>query len=194
MPQTDPPKPSMTDAELKAELERLEGELKPLDSWTVEKKRKALREERDKLEKERDHRAREALRAMSDAEVIAAANPQLVPQQREQAIEQAVTDWWFVNLAKEEFSRRKTLNLRRSNAQQRPRFDAMTDDELMQFAANPGGANEAEIQAAISVVNKRRALLGKTWDELTKALRAVNVRNLRQRDQARIAPPTEEGE
>jgi hypothetical protein len=173
---------AMTDAEIAAEIVRLTGEMRALSGRHVPSRLHrnapqwdALDKRRRHLKMERARRAEAALRTMSDAEVAAAARIHHPGDP---------TDHLNV-LAGREQGRRRSAAIDRVKG----RFEQMTFEELMQFAADSGGATEPEMRAAITVMWERRKQLNAAEETLTSAATARYQQDEQAREPERIALP-----
>jgi hypothetical protein len=170
---------AMTDAEVAAEIERLTREMDalcasgmvPEPSNPAAPRWKALKRKRRELEKERNRRAEAALRTMSSAEVAAARRSQ---------------EYELRLLAESEHTRRE----REAAERAMPRFERMTFEELMQFAADPRGATVAEIKAAKDVMWELEKKLGNARYDLIAFMElSAQQRDVPASEPEQVAPP-----
>src|SRR5262249_50887645 len=142
------PAAAMNDEELKRAIQRADADYHDAgrdvsEQFQKEKERKKeLEKSRREKEKKRnapmqarDSRGLKALRSMTIEEVKRTAQSQS-------------EEWWVCSLANEELNRRQREAEDISKKVVRPRFEAMTDDELLRFSESTFGATHDELAAA----------------------------------------------
>jgi hypothetical protein len=150
----------LSDAELKVHIDRLREERRGLlRSPSISEQRERIDAAKHKLEVERAHRARKILRAMGDSELTDATRPRQ-------------PDEWFCQLAIKEVERRRKHGSKHDEPL-RPRFAAMSDAQLGEFAEGANLATEAERRAALAELRKRVEPLQAKLAPLRKAIQLI---------------------
>jgi hypothetical protein len=160
------PHAAMTDAELAAAIARLDGERQRQERADADELRRhhkqlqlqanRLKGQQQKLRQERNRRACETLRTLTDAELTATMNA-------------PATEHWLSCLIEAERKRRREQR----EQQAQPQFAAMTDDQLLALADNPAGRTELELRAAITELQGRGEQLERQHLQRMRQLRAA---------------------